>query len=233
MFSHKKDIFFDLDHTLWDFERNAEETLNELYFKYHFDDLFDTNSSQHFIQTYNSHNRRLWALYHHHKIDKATLRRLRFEDTFTALGKDPQLFPWDFEEEYLAICPTKSHLFPNTHNVLTYLKERYNMHLISNGFKDACETKLKNSHLEDYFQSVTISEVIGINKPDPQIFDYALGRVHAQKESSMMIGDNIDADIRGALNFGIDAILFNPTKTSVPADLKHEISDLSELKNYL
>ncbi len=230
MFTHKKDIFFDLDHTIWDFDRNAAETLKELYGKYEFAALCGRETPEDFITAYTSNNHRLWGLYHHHQIDKPTLRRLRFEDTFTELGIDPQLFPWEFEEEYLETCPNKTYLFPHAHETLAYLQERYTLHLISNGFQEACERKLAGSKLSPYFDTITISELVGINKPDARIFAHALREGNAQKESSIMIGDNLDADVRGGLNFGMDAIYFNPLAAPIPEDIPHSISDLKELQ---
>lgn len=231
MFQQKKDIFFDLDHTIWDFDKNAEETLHELYYKYKFDELFQQKSSDLFIETYTINNHRVWDLYHHGKIDKPTLRKLRFADTFSQLGVNPDLFPVDFEEEYLAICPTKTNLFPNAIETLTYLKERYALHLISNGFKEACQSKLKHSNLSQYFETIVISELFGVNKPDPRIFEHALDNGKAIKEQSVMIGDNIDADVRGALNVGMDAIYFNATGAEKPKDITHMIVDLKELQH--
>jgi len=233
MFKNKKDIFFDLDHTIWDFDKNAEETLHELYFKFNFDQLFQQKNADRFIEVYTINNHRVWDLYHHGKIDKPTLRRMRFADTFTELGVDPQLFPKSFEEEYLLICPTKKNLFPNAIETLNYLKEKYNLHLISNGFKEACQSKLAHSNLEPYFKTIVISEIFGINKPDPRIFEHALDNGGAQREHSIMIGDNIDADVRGALNVGIDAIYFNPIGANKPNDINHMIVDLKELQQLL
>lgn len=231
MFQNKKDIFFDLDHTIWDFDRNAKETLHELYYIYKFDILFNKPNSDDFIETYTINNHRVWDLYHHGKIDKATLRKLRFADTFIQLGVDPELFPKDFEYEYLRICPTKTNLFPHAIETLEYLENSYNLHLISNGFKEACESKLKHSNLSKYFKTIVISEIFGVNKPDPRIFEYALSNGQAQKESSIMIGDNIDADVRGALNAGMDAIFYNAIGADKPADVPHMIVDLKELQH--
>jgi YjjG family noncanonical pyrimidine nucleotidase len=231
MFQYKKDIFFDLDHTIWDFDRNAQETLHELYYVYKFDTLFNRANSDEFIETYTINNHRVWELYHHGKIDKPTLRKLRFADTFTQLGVDPALFPVGFEEEYLKICPTKTNLFPHAIETLEYLQNRYNLHLISNGFKEACEAKLTHSDLRKYFKTIVISEVFGVNKPDPRIFDYAVNNGEASKENSIMIGDNIDADVRGALNAGLDAIYFNVVGTDKPQDIPHMIVDLKELQD--
>lgn len=232
MFYDKKDIFFDLDHTIWDFDKNAQETLHELYYKYKFDELTGQATSDAFIETYTINNHRLWDLYHHGKIDKATLRRARFEDTFTQLGLLASLFPWTFEEEYLAICPRKTNLFPNAHETLAYLQSKYRLHLISNGFKEACEMKLQYSNLATYFQTIVISENVGVNKPDPAIFHYALTNGAATIEESVMIGDNLDADIRGAQNVGIDAIFFNVVGKEQPSDVPHMIKDLQELQTF-
>lgn len=230
MFQNKKHLFFDLDHTIWDFDKNAEETLHDLYYKYEFDDLFNNPSSEAFIETYTSNNHRLWGLYHHGKIDKASLRKLRFADTFSQLGVNPDLFPISFEEEYLEICPTKTNLFPHAHETLAYLQSRYSLHLISNGFKEACEKKLEHSKLSPYFNTIVISEIIGINKPDPRIFQHALTHGQANKEQAVMIGDNLDADVRGAQNAGMDAIFFNPLAQDKPDDVPHMIQDLKELQ---
>ncbi|WP_293935251.1 YjjG family noncanonical pyrimidine nucleotidase [Sphingobacterium sp. UBA6645] len=230
MFNDKKHLFFDLDHTIWDFDKNAEETLHDLYFKYKFDDLFNIPTSDRFIETYTVNNHRVWGLYHHGKIDKPTLRYLRFADTFTQLGVDPSMFPTEFEEEYLAICPTKTNLFPNAHETLAYLKDKYTLHLISNGFKEACEKKLEHSKLSSYFNTIVISEIIGINKPDPRIFEHALQNGQALREQAVMIGDNIDADVRGAQNAGIEAIFFNPLEVEKPGDVNYMIKDLKELQ---
>jgi len=230
MFKDKQHLFFDLDHTIWDFDRNAEETLHELYGKYSFSELFQQESSDSFIETYTANNHRLWNLYHHGKIDKATLRKARFADTFSQLGVDPSMFPEAFEEEYLEICPTKTNLFPNAHETLAYLQDRYQLHLISNGFKEACEKKLAHSNLSPYFKTIVISEIVGINKPDPRIFQHALQNGEAKKEEAVMIGDNLDADVRGAMNAGLEAIFFNPLQQEKPEDVKHMIQDLGELQ---
>lgn len=231
MFSTKQDIFFDLDHTIWDFDLNARETLHELYGTYRFENLLGEANSDTFIETYTKNNHRLWDLYHHEKIDKETLRKARFEDTFKDLGIDPNMFPWEFEEDYLRICPTKTNLFPNAHETLRYLQEKYNLHLISNGFKEACEKKLNHSKLLPYFQTIVISELVGVNKPNPEIFHFAINQGNTKIENAVMIGDNIDADIRGAQNVGIDAIYFNAVNAQKPDDVQYMIHDLKELQS--
>ncbi len=227
----KKDIFFDLDHTIWDFDRNAEETLHELYQRFKFDQLFNQATADAFIETYTRNNQRVWSLYHHGKINKEELRRARFADTFTEMGVDPLLFPKAFEEEYLLICPQKTNLFPYAHETLQYLQNKYNLHLISNGFKEACTTKLDQSNLRQYFKTIVISEVVGVNKPDPRIYNFAVEQAQADFQQSVMIGDNLEADVRGAQRAGMDAIFFNPLTVEVPTDIPYSIHSLKELQH--
>jgi putative hydrolase of the HAD superfamily len=225
-------IFFDLDHTLWDFDKNAEETLNELYHSYKLSNL-GLKSATVFIETYTQNNHQLWADYHVGKITKEALRETRFKKTFLDLGLSPALIPLQFEDDYVNICPTKTNLFPHTHETLTYLQDKYELHLISNGFKESTEYKVKNTLLTPYFKNVIISEVVGINKPDKAIFQYAVDKANATASQSLMIGDSIEADIRGALNFGMDAIYFNPNFTALPSDVNWHINHLEELIDLL
>lgn len=225
-------IFFDLDHTLWDFDKNAEETLSELYFTYQLADL-GLKSCDIFIETYTKNNHQLWDDYHLGKITKEALRETRFKKTFLDLGLDESVIPNQFEDDYVNICPTKSNLFSHTHETLSYLQQKYTLHLISNGFKESTEYKVKNTNLTPYFQNVIISEVIGINKPDKAIFQYAIDKAKASAQQSLMIGDSIEADVRGALNFGMDAIYFNPHFAEVPDDVNWHINHLEELTRIL
>jgi len=225
----KTDIFFDLDHTIWDFEKNASETLMELFDTYRFEGL-GIESATVFIDTYNRNNHRLWACYHHGQITKAELRVARFADTFREFGIDPKWFPPAFEEDYLRLCPQKTNLFPNAHETLGYLTERYTLHLISNGFGDAAEIKVTKCDLKKYFATIVISEVVGYHKPHPEIFHHAIDNAKTAIANSVMIGDSLDADIRGAQNVGMDAIYFNPNKANVPLDVKQSINTLEELK---
>ncbi|WP_316832653.1 YjjG family noncanonical pyrimidine nucleotidase [Pedobacter aquatilis] len=228
MLNDKKHIFFDLDHTIWDFDRNAEETLQELYNTYNLNKL-GLNSCADFIATYTENNHQLWADYHLGKITKDFLRSERFRKTFIQMGIHPDAVPQQFENDYVNISPTKTNLFEGAENVLGYLKEKYTLHIISNGFKETTLTKMNLSGLNPYFNNVIISEDVGVNKPNPIIFEYALDKARALKEESIMIGDSLEADIYGAMNFGMDAIFFNPMKKEKPEEIKKEIIHLEEL----
>jgi len=225
-------IFFDLDHTIWDFDKNAEETLHELYAIHRLNNI-GLQSADIFIETYTRNNHKLWAQYHVGAITKDYLREARFRTTFLELGVKPELIPEGFEDEYVKLCPTKTNLFPGAHEVLTYLRSKYILHLISNGFKESTEIKIAGSNIAAYFDQVIISENVGVNKPDPAIFQHALDVAGAKKEESLMIGDSIEADIRGAMNFGMDTIYFNPMSATKPDDVLVEITGLKELMGIL
>ena len=223
-----KHIFFDLDHTIWDFDRNAEETLQELYGIYKLREL-GLHSPDLFIETYTRNNHRLWAEYHVGNITKAELREARFRKTFLDLGLHPELIPVGFEDHYVQLCPTKTNLFPDAHETLKYLGSKYMLHLISNGFQESTALKISGTNIGEYFQHVIISEVIGVNKPDKAIFEHALNLAGAVKSESLMIGDSLEADVRGALNYGMDAIYFNPAGLDKPEDVPLQINHLKEL----
>lgn len=221
-------IFFDLDHTIWDFDKNAEETLYELYDAYGLSEI-GLPSAAIFIETYTRNNHRLWADYHTGKISKTELRETRFRKTFLDLGVHPDLIPLAFEDDYVQLCPTKTNLFPYAHETLRYLKNKYTLHLISNGFKESSELKIGKTNIGSYFQHIIISEIVGVNKPDKAIFEHALNLASAEKGESLMIGDSLEADVYGALNFGMDAIYFNPFNTPKPGDVPLQVTHLKEL----
>lgn len=226
-----KHIFFDLDHTIWDFDRNAEETLMELYAHYQLETL-GLSSANEFIATYTENNHLLWAEYHLGNITKETLRSERFSKTFIQLGIHPEKIPSQFEDDYVRLTPTKTNLFAGSEKVLTYLQEKYTLHIISNGFKESTLTKMEVSGLNPYFSNVIISEDVGVNKPNKAIFEYALTKASAHKDESIMIGDSLEADIRGAQDYGMKAIYFNPLNKEKPEDVVWQITHLEELLNH-
>jgi putative hydrolase of the HAD superfamily len=226
-----KHIFFDLDHTIWDFDRNAEETLHELYALYQLGDKGLPPATV-FIETYTRNNHQLWAEYHTGKITREELRETRFKRTFLQLGLHPHL-PLSFENDYVKLCPTKINLFPQAHETLAYLQSKYTLHLISNGFKESSEMKIEKTGIGRYFTHIIISENVGVNKPDKAIFEHALNLAGAAKEESLMIGDSLEADVYGAINFGMDAIYFNPHNAVKPNDIPLQINNLHKLTHLL
>lgn len=226
-----KHIFFDLDHTIWDFDRNAQETLSELYEVYQLKAL-GLHSAKEFIERYTENNHSLWQRYHLGEITKEKLREERFRKTFLELGVKPEQVPHQFEHDYVKISPTKTNLFAGAEKVLAYLQKKYQLHIISNGFKETTLTKMDRSGLNPYFTNVIISEDVGVNKPNKLIFEHALAKASATKKESIMIGDSLEADVRGAQDFGLKAIFFNPLNVEKPADVKWQILHLEELLHH-
>lgn len=227
-FTNKTDIFFDLDHTLWDFERNSALAFETIFRKHAINvDL------QIFLQHYVPVNMKYWALYREDKIDQVTLRYKRLKEVFDLVPyeiKDSDIHL--ISEEYIKYLPTFNHLFDGAIDVLDYLKPKYNLHIITNGFQDVQNGKLKNANIEHYFATITNSEMAGMKKPNPKIFEFALQLAKAEKATSLMVGDSLEADMEGAKNIGLDALFFNETKTEEPHDFP-QIYHLSEIKNIL
>jgi putative hydrolase of the HAD superfamily len=226
-----KHIFFDLDHTLWDFDKNCDETLEELF------DIFKLNKLKielpDLIEKYKLINNKMWVDYNRGEIKKHEIRNTRFELTFEALNLSKADVPEKLNEEFLRICPAKGNLLPFAHEVLTYLKEKYSLHIITNGFKETQHIKIHTSGLEKYFVATINSEACGYLKPNKKIFEYALQKVNSNGKHCIMIGDDLYTDISGAKNAGIDHVYFNRKEQKHNEDIMHEIKCLSELKNIL
>ncbi len=220
-------LFFDLDHTLWDFETNSILTLEELFEKYHLSNNF--KSFDQFYDRYESYNEELWVKYREGKINKSTLNFQRFHTPFSEAGLDCETIATNFAQDYITVCPTKTTLMPNTLIVLEQLQKKHKLHIVSNGFKEVQFTKLKNSKLEPFFTKVFFSEVVGASKPKRQFFEHAIRSANAIKSQSLIIGDNLDTDIDGAINFGLDYVYYNPNKKPHNRKLMYEIHDLKEL----
>ena len=223
-----KDVFFDLDHTLWDFDKNSALTFNKI-FKMH-DVAVDLND---FLSFYEPINLDYWKLYREEKIDKASLRYNRLNDTFNKISfqADSTLIN-KLSEDYITYLSSFNHLFDDVHEVLNYLKSKYQLHIITNGFQEVQESKLRNSNIHHFFNSVTDSEQVGVKKPNPEIFNFALKIAEANPETSVMIGDNMEADVLGALDFGMEAIYFNIRETNEAQSIK-QVNNLNELKLFL
>lgn len=223
-----KDVFFDLDHTLWDFDRNSELTFKNIFNKNH-----PTIETKCFIEKYVPINQACWKLYQYDKITHAELRYNRLKHSFDAMNysiSDEQIE--SIAQEYIDLLPQNNHLFDGTLEVLDYLQQKYKLHIITNGFAEVQFKKITNSNIGTYFQTITNSEMAGVKKPNPIIFEYALELAKAKKENSIMIGDCLEADVQGALDAGIDAIFFNESRIQVSNTIK-QVNHLLELKNYL
>ena len=226
------DIFFDLDRTLWDFETNSHETLLEICASYDLNKRGISNYEE-FIKIYKIHNSELWDLYSLDKISQNDLRRERFQRALADFGINDFQLSEDLGENYIEICPRKNKLFLFTFQVLDYLKEKYRLHIITNGFDKTQHLKLKHSNLTQYFNQIITSEKTGFKKPNPKIFAHALELANAKKKECIYVGDNLVVDILACQNYGIDGIYFNPKKESHSEDVKFEISCLSQIMEIL
>lgn len=222
------DVFFDLDHTLWDFDKNSALTFEKIFKKHEV-----SVSLNDFLEVYEPINLNYWKLYREERIDKASLRYGRLKNTFDEISVSitDELINL-LSVDYITHLSDNNHLFDGTFEILDYLQSKYNLHIITNGFHEVQHNKLRNSNIENYFKTVTNSEMVGVKKPNPKIFNHALALAQVSPENSMMIGDNWEADILGAINLGIDAICFNVHGTELDTNIK-QISNLLELKTYL
>jgi putative hydrolase of the HAD superfamily len=227
-----KHIYFDLDRTLWDFEANARETFKEMLANY--DLKAKIPSYEQFFEVYTVHNERLWNAFRNGNLKKAVLRDKRFILTLEDFGIKNPFLAKEMSEAYLKIMPTKNKLYPNAHEILEYLMEhKYHLYILTNGFKEVQHLKLDYSDLAKYFLRVITSDSIGVQKPDPEIFAYALNSANARKDESLMIGDDLETDIIGARNYGIDQVYFNPCMTAHSEKITFEINSLLEIKDIL
>ncbi|MFP4847197.1 YjjG family noncanonical pyrimidine nucleotidase [Winogradskyella sp. PE311] len=223
-----KHVFFDLDHTLWDFDKNSGLTFKK---------IFELNGMtidlREFLNVYEPINLKYWRLYREEKVTKSELRYGRLKKAFDVLNinvEDSMINR--LSEDYIEYLSSFNHLFEDTFEVLDYLKSKYSLHIITNGFDEIQEKKMKSSKIIHYFKTITNSEMVGVKKPNPKIFNFALSLANANANESIMIGDSLEADIEGADNLGIDAIHFDYKDEHSSHNYKR-ITKLKSLENYL
>jgi len=222
------DVFFDLDHTLWDFDKNSA-----LAFK----KIFELNnveiSTDDFLSHYVPINLKYWRLYREEKIEKNALRFARLNETFKAIefeANDDLVYK--LSHDYLTHLATFNYLFENTFEILDYLSQNYNLHIITNGFDEVQYKKMSHSKIDHYFKTITNSEIAGVKKPNPVIFNFALKLANTNASKSVMIGDSYEADILGAKNIGMDVVFFDVNNKTVGNNIR-QIDNLIQLKKYL
>jgi putative hydrolase of the HAD superfamily len=222
------DIFFDLDHTLWDFDRNSGLAFQRVFQKHNIKlPLTD------FLREYEPINLQYWKKFREDQVSKEELRRGRLTETF-------DIFKLKFPVEtidslahcYIEELPVDNHLFIGAIDILDYLSVKYKLHIITNGFEEVQHLKLRNSGIKKYFNTVTTSEETGLKKPHPVIFEAALKKATVVSQKSIMIGDSFEADILGAKNAGMHTLFFNYRKENVSAP-HFTINELSEIRNHL
>jgi putative hydrolase of the HAD superfamily len=220
-------IFFDLDHTLWDYETNATETLKELYEEYDLGNYFSSENA--FIKTFKHVNHGLWEQYNHGQIDRMYIRNERFRLIFKGRVEISQEKSRELSEYFITHCPRKTALMPGAIETLELLRDRFQLGIITNGFDDIQAVKLNSSGMEVFFPVVITSETFGHRKPSVEIFRRAENTAGSKAETSMMIGDNLNTDVMGAKNAGWTSVWFN-----VGPRLKHEAHfEINQLKELL
>ncbi len=223
-----KNLFFDLDDTLWAFSENARDSFEEMYFKYGYDAWF--NSFMHFYSLYEKRNVELWEEYGKGQIGKEELNRQRFLYPLEAVGVGDSVLAQTFSDDYFSVVPTKEKLMPHAVEVLEYLAPRYNLYIISNGFRELQSAKMRSAGIDRYFRKVILSEDIGVMKPYPQVFHFALSATQSELHESLMIGDSWEADIVGASGVGMHQVYYNPKeRTGFSFSPTYQVTDLREL----
>lgn len=225
-------IFFDLDHTLWDFRTNARLTLSEMFDHFEMKKLGFKSVDQ-VVQEYERINEMLWAKYRAGMVDKASLRRERFGLLLNSAGITDETLSKKLNAHYMRECPQKQHLVDGAEDLLKTLAAGYQLHIISNGFRESQYIKLRNTGILPLFGEIILSEDVGYQKPQPEIFAEAIKRARIGKEAGIYIGDHIETDVKGALNFGMDVVHFNPDKIDHPVKATFEIHRLAELEHLL
>lgn len=232
MKSSYKCVFFDLDHTLWDYETNSEEALSELYERYE----LARQGAAHFpvfFKNFVEINTQLWDQYDRGEIHRDVIRQDRFNRVFTQSGIDNLPLSLEFSADYLRESPRKGNLVPFAREVLQYLKKKYPLYIITNGFEEIQGTKMESSGITEYFQNVITSARAGHKKPAKEIFEFALSENGFKAHESIMIGDNLLTDIAGARNASIDHVFYNPNQVVHQEQVDYEIRSLLELTHIL
>jgi len=206
-----KHIFFDLDDTIWDFEKNSERILSKLFDEQKLETKLSSDFITYFF-AYKKRNAELWQLYNTKKITKDELRKRRFHETFLQFGYNDFDLSYFISEEYIKQSPFGTDLKKGSIELLETLRKDYKLHIITNGFKEVQHIKLQQCDLNKYFNQIIISEDIGCNKPDIKIFREAERLGNTSKEECLMIGDNFNTDIVGSKNAGWQSIWYNPHK---------------------
>lgn len=223
-------LFFDLDHTLWDFEANARVTLLELYQNMQLEKR-GINDFDLFHKNYLAHNEKLWERYRNGFIKQEELRVKRMWLALLDFKIADELLAKEMSIRFLDLLPTRTILFPYTMEILQYLtNKKYELHLITNGFEKTQHSKLKYSGLDKYFKEVITSEGSSSLKPNKEIFDFAFKRTGATPAESIMLGDSIDVDILGAMKAGIDQVFINHLNITIDIKPTYVVSSLKDLE---
>lgn len=227
-----RNLFIDLDDTLWDTYHNNKECLEEVYNDYGFNRFYPSFGA--FFDTYFPNNVKLWDQYRKGVIDKPTLILERFLFVLRPFGITDPAYVLALNDDFLQRTTTKTRVVPGTMELLEYLRPKYRLYILSNGFREVQDKKLRNAGLAPYFKKMILSEDAGINKPHKGIFDFALINTNSRRAETLMIGDSWEADIEGAYRSKIDQLWFNPTNLPPQGFTPtYTVKALEEIKNIL
>ena len=227
-----KNLFIDLDDTIYDFSGASRESFRETYDLLHYERYFD--SFEHYLSLYEPYNLELWRIYGEGKITKEELNRRRYSHPLECVGVNDQQLADTFCSEALGRIPTKGPLMPGAMEILEYLRPKYNMYILSNGFKELQSRKMRTAGIDGYFDALILSEDIGVNKPNRELYEYALAKTGSKLSESLMIGDMFDTDIVGAANIAMDQMYYNPKEKKGHAFTPtYEVTHLLQIKEIL
>lgn len=227
-----KNLFFDLDDTLWAFSENARDAFMEVYETFQLGRYF--RSFDHFYSLYSERNVQLWTQYGDGKITKEQLNRERFLHPLRQVGEDNPALAEAYSARFFQIIPTKAKLMPHAKEVLEYLSARYRLYILSNGFRELQSRKMQSAGIDSFFSRIVLSEDLLVNKPHAALFHFALSSTQSELKESLMIGDSWDADIVGAHGVGMHQVFYNVSgRTDFPFQPTYIIRDLKELTHFL
>ena len=227
-----RNLFIDLDDTVYDFSAASRESFLETYEQLHYERYFD--SFEQYLSIYEPYNLELWRIYGEGKITKEELNKRRYSHPLEVVGVQDQALADTFCREALGRIPTKGHLVPGAMELLEYLRPKYNLYILSNGFKELQSRKMQTAGIDKYFDALILSEDIGVNKPDCRLYEHAMRKTASEPQESLMIGDMFGTDILGAANIGIEQLFYNPKGTDGhPFKPTYEIRHLLEIKEIL
>ena len=227
-----KTIFIDLDDTIYDFVGSSRESFKEAYDLLGYASYF--NSFEHFLSLYEPYNLELWHRYGEGKITKEELNRKRYSYPLKMVGIDNQELADMFCSEVLSRIPTKNKVVPGAIELLEHLYKKYPLYILSNGFKELQAHKMRSAGLTKYFKGIVLSDDIGINKPNPELFIHALQVAHTTAEESLMIGDLFETDIVGATGVGMDQLFYNRKRLdTLPFEPTYKVDNLLQIIDIL
>lgn len=230
-----KNLFFDLDDTLWAFAENARDTFGEMYELHGYGRFF--HSFAHYYALYEDRNRQLWEEYGRGEVTKEELNRQRFSYPLLQVGvpeAEAMELSQRFQSDFFQVIPTKQKVMPHAHEVLSELSSRYRLYILSNGFRELQCHKMRSAGLDVYFRKIVLSDDLGLLKPRPELFHFALSATQSQLNESLMVGDSWANDVAGARGVGMDQVFFDPAGSQdLPFTPTYHISDLKELLSFL